>query len=73
MRLFRVYFYPRKVVIYHTTWSDIRRRMQCIIGSHEYLTVMEYQSVGAKEERCLHCLRARYSFSPQLTSVGRLT
>ena len=73
MRLCRVFVYSRKVVIYHATWADIWHRVQCLFGLHEYLTVMEYQSVGAKEERCLHCLKARYSFSPQLTSVGKLT
>lgn len=73
MRLFRIYFLPRKIVIYHITWVDILRKIQCIFGSHEYLTVMEYQSVGAKEERCVHCLKARYSFHPQLTTVTKVS
>jgi hypothetical protein len=73
MRLVRLYFYRRKVVIYHATWEDIRNRLLCLVGVHEYLTVMEYPSVGAKECRCLHCLKARYTLEHQLTSLSKVS
>ena len=72
MRLFRLYFYPRKVVVYHATWNDLWHRVRCLFRVHEYLTVMQYPSVGAREERCLHCLKPRYRIDGQATSVGRL-
>jgi hypothetical protein len=72
MRLFRLYFYPRKIVIYHATWDDLLHKAQCLVRMHEYLTVMEYPSVGAKEERCLHCLKPRYRIDRRFATVDKL-
>ncbi len=63
MRLLRVQHSPRRTVIYHPSFGDLLKRLRCLLGAHEYETVLEYPSVGAKEEMCLHCLKERYSIS----------
>jgi hypothetical protein len=68
MRLLRVRLQPRKVVIYHATWGDVKNGLFCLVGRHVYELVREYPRVGAKEEMCLHCMKARYT----LASVSRL-
>ena len=65
MRLLRIQTSSRKTVIYHPSFSDILSRLHCVVGLHEYETVLEYPSVGAKEEMCLHCMKERYSVDPQ--------
>lgn len=57
MRLIRIQSSPRKTVIYHPSLSDILARLRCFFGRHAYETVLEYPSVGAREEMCLHCLK----------------
>jgi hypothetical protein len=61
MRLIRVQHSARKTVIYHPSFGDVMRRVRCLFGVHRYETVLEYASVGAKEELCMHCMKARYS------------
>lgn len=61
MRLVRVHFQPRKMIVYHATWSDIKVRIMCLLGKHAYELVREYPRVGATEEMCLHCLKPRYT------------
>ncbi len=61
MRLLRVQSSARKTVIYHPSFGDIAHRLQCVFAVHEYETVREYPSVGAREEMCLHCMKERYS------------
>ena len=61
MRILRVQHAARKTVIYHPSISDLWKRMRCLFGMHEYETVLEYPSVGAKEEMCMHCMNERYS------------
>jgi hypothetical protein len=60
MRLLRIQYSSRKTVIYHPSLSDIAKRLRCVFGQHDYETVLEYQSVGAKEEMCIHCMKQRY-------------
>ena len=61
MRLIRVQSSARKTVIYHPSLMDVVKRIRCIFGLHEYETVLEYASVGAKEDMCLHCMKQRYT------------
>lgn len=63
MRLLRIEFSRHRTIIYHPSVEDVVKRLCCIIGLHEYETVLEYRSVGAKEEMCLHCLKARYTLA----------
>lgn len=72
MRLVRLYFYKRKIVIYHATPADIMHAVRCILQRHEYVTVMEYPSVGAKEERCIHCTKPRYRIDHRVVSARRV-
>ncbi len=60
MRLIRVQHSARKTVIYHPSFGDVLRRARCLLGVHVYETVLEYASIGAKEELCVHCMKARY-------------
>lgn len=60
MRLIRIQSSPRKTVIYHPSLSDILSRTRCLLGKHAYETVLEYPSVGAREEMCMHCLKHRH-------------
>lgn len=60
MRLLRIEHAARRTVIYHPSLADIWKRLQCLVGRHEYVAVREYPSVGAKEEMCAHCLKERY-------------
>ncbi len=61
MRLFRVQSSPRKTVIYHPSFEDVWKRSRCVLGVHEFETVLEYPSIGAKEDMCLHCMKLRYT------------
>ncbi len=65
MRLFRIFFHPRKIIIYHATWRDVWLKLRCLFGFHEYLTVVEYKSVGASEKCCLHCMKQKYCYEPK--------
>jgi hypothetical protein len=71
MRLIRVQTSSRKTVIYHPSLGDIWRRLRCSAGVHEYETVLEYPSVGAKEEMCLHCMKERYTVNPAAALVSK--
>jgi hypothetical protein len=68
MRLIRVQHSARKTVIYHPSFGDLMRRVLCIFGVHRYETVLEYASVGAKEDLCIHCMKARYRIEPSIAS-----
>lgn len=68
MRLIRVQHSARKTVIYHPSFGDVMRRVLCIFGVHRYETVLEYASVGAKEELCIHCTKARYRIEHAATT-----
>ncbi|MER3524235.1 MAG: hypothetical protein C4326_09260 [Ignavibacteria bacterium] len=63
MRLLRVEFSRHRTIIYHPSIEDMVKRLRCKVGLHEYETVLEYPSVVAKEEMCLHCLKARYTLA----------
>jgi hypothetical protein len=65
MRLIRVQSSARKTVIYHPSLADVWNRLRCVFGLHEYETVLEYASVGAKEYMCLHCMKQRYTINLQ--------
>ena len=71
MRLIRVQSSSRKTVIYHPSLGDVLGRLRCIVGVHEYETVLEYPSVGAKEEMCLHCMKERYTVNLQAALVSK--
>jgi len=73
MRLLRVHISARKTVIYHPSFADVWNRLRCIVGRHRYETVLEYPSVGAKEEMCLHCLKVRHSLTPVSAIVAKTT
>jgi hypothetical protein len=73
VRIIRVNFSPRKIVIYHATWADLRCRMRCLVGLHDYGTVKEYKSVGAKEEMCLHCLKEKYTIDLSMAASSGLS
>jgi hypothetical protein len=68
MRLIRVQHSARKTVIYHPSFGDLMRRAFCLFGVHQYETVLEYASVGAKEELCIHCMKARYRIEQPSTA-----
>ena len=61
----------RKTVIYHPSFGDVWNRMRCVLGMHDYETVLEYPSVGAREEMCLHCMKERYSMNPGVAVASR--
>lgn len=61
MRLLRVQISSRKTVIYHPSFADVWKRIRCMFGWHEFEMVLEYPSVGAKEDMCIHCLKERYT------------
>ncbi|MBI5473493.1 MAG: hypothetical protein HY961_14210 [Ignavibacteriae bacterium] len=61
MRLIRIHASARKTVIYHPSLADVWNRALCLAGRHDYETVLEYPSIGAKEDMCVHCMKARYS------------
>lgn len=71
MRLLRVQHSSHRTVIYHPSFDDLVKRLRCVFGAHEYETVVEYPSVGAKEEMCLHCLKERYSVALRRATVSK--
>lgn len=71
MRLIRVHSFPRKTVIYHPSFGDVWKRIRCKFGWHEYEIVLEYASVGAKEEMCVHCMKERYSIDLNVAAVSK--
>lgn len=71
MRLMRVHMSSRKTVIYHPSLGDILNRLHCLFGAHTFETVLEYPSVGAKEEMCVHCLKERYSVDIHAATLHR--
>jgi adenylyl- and sulfurtransferase ThiI len=71
MRFIRVQSSPRKTVIYHPSLMDVAKRIRCIFGVHEYETVLEYPSVGAREDMCLHCMKERYTIDPSLAVAAK--
>jgi hypothetical protein len=68
MRLIRVQHAARKTVIYHPSFGDLMKRVLCLLGVHQYETVLEYASVGAKEDLCMHCMKARYRIEQPATT-----
>lgn len=71
MKLLRVEHSARRTVIYHPSLEDVWKRLRCFFGVHEFETVLEYPSIGAKEEMCLHCLKERYLLGKPAPAIVR--